>query len=123
MTTVITTYNRWQEGEIKAEEALTELCQSLDTLDDRLEPLQQQKEALRSQISEVVEYMNGRVELEGFGVLQITNATVTTTYDRESLDKLVARLVAEGQTEIARQIVACRKESMRSGGLRIKRNK
>lgn len=120
---MLTSYDRWQEGDIQAEEALTQLCQSLDSLEDRLEPLQQQKDTLRTQISEVVDYLGGRAELDWFGSLQITSPTVTATYDREALDALIARLTAEGQTEIAKQIAACRKESMRSGSLRIKRLK
>lgn len=120
---MFTTYDRWQEGDIQAEEALTQLCQSLDSLEDRLEPLQQQKDTLRTQISEVVEHLGGRAELDWFGALQITSPTVTVSYDREALDALVARLIAEGQASIAQQIAACRKESPRAGSLRIKRNK
>jgi chromosome segregation ATPase len=120
---MFTTYDRWQEGDIQAEEALAQLCQSLDSLEDRLEPLQQQKDTLRTQISEVVEHLGGRAELDWFGSLQITSPTITVSYDREALDALVARLTAEGQASIAQQIAACRKESPRAGSLRIKRLK
>lgn len=119
--TPTTTYEQWQEGEIQGDQALAELCRSLDALDDRLEPLQQQKETLRAQISELVEHLGGKVELDWFGALQITNASVTSQYDREALDALVIRLRSEGQDDLAQRIEGCRKESMRSGGLRIKR--
>ncbi len=117
------TYQRWQDGELSDAEALELLCRQLTSLQDRLEPLQFVEKQLRAWISEVVDREGGRAEVAGFGRLQITGAGTTTTYDRRRLDSLVTRLAAEGQSELAQEIAACRKESSRSGGLRIIRDK
>jgi hypothetical protein len=61
--------------------------------------------------------------VNGFGRLQITGASQTVTYDRRKLDNLVARLAAEGYSDLAQEIASYRKESSRSGGLRILREK
>jgi hypothetical protein len=117
------TYQRWQDGELTDQEALELLCRQLTSLQDRLEPLQFVEKQLRAWISEVVDREGGKAEVNGFGRLQITGAGLTATYDRRGLDNLVARLAAEGQADLAREIAACRKESQRSGGLRIIRDK
>ncbi len=116
-------YQLWQAGELANEQALEELCQALDTLQDRLQPLQESEQVLRAQISEVVERLGGRAELAGFGSLNITGASVTSHYDRRGLDKLVERLRDEGQADLAAEIASYRQESARSGGLRISRSK
>lgn len=117
------TYQRWQDGDLSDQEALELLCRQLTGLQDRLEPLQFVEKQLRAWISEVVDREGGKAEVNGFGRLQITGAGMTATYDRRRLDNLVARLAAQGQSELAQEIAACRKESQRSGGLRIIRDK
>lgn len=117
------TYQRWQDGDLTDNEALELLCRQLVSLQDRLEPLQFVEKQLRAWISEVVNREGGRAEVNGFGRLQITGASQTVTYDRRKLDGLVARLAAEGNSELAHEIASYRKESARSGGLRIVRDK
>jgi hypothetical protein len=117
------TYRRWQDGELTDNEALELLCRQLTSLQDRLEPLQFVEKQLRAWISEVVDREGGRAEVNGFGRLQITGASQTVTYDRRKLDNLVARLAAEGYSDLAQEIASYRKESSRSGGLRILREK
>jgi hypothetical protein len=117
------TYQRWQDGELTDNEALELLCRQLTSLQDRLEPLQFVEKQLRAWISEVVDREGGRAEVDGFGRLQITGASQTVTYDRRKLDNLVARLAAEGYSDLAQEIASYRKESSRSGGLRILRDR
>lgn len=117
------TYQRWQDGDLSDAEALELLCRQLTSLQDRLEPLQFVEKQLRAWISEVVDREGGRAEVAGFGRLQITGATTAASYDRRKLDSLVTRLAAEGQSELAQEIASFRKESSRSGGLRIVRDK
>ena len=117
------TYQRWQDGDLSDNEALELLCRQLTSLQDRVEPLQFVEKQLRAWISEVVDREGGRAEVSGFGRLQITGPTTTATYDRRRLDSLVARLAAEGQSELAQEIASYRKENSRTGGLRIIRDK
>ena len=114
-------FEQWQAGELSDQEALEQLCTSLNSLEDRLEPIEATHQMVRSQISEVVERQGGNVELAGFGKLVITSPTITTSYDARALDALVARLLKSGQADIAAEITDCRRESSRSGGLRITR--
>lgn len=118
-----TTFEKWEAGELSAEDALEQLSASLDSLEDRLDPLSQMKEQLRNQIGLVVNHMGGKAEIRGWGRFEITAPSRTTTYDAKQLDALVARLVEQGETELARQITQCRKEGSRAGGLRITRAK
>jgi hypothetical protein len=119
-----TTIERFQEGDIQAEQALDELVASLDSLDDKLAPLEEQKKVLRDHISVVLEYATGgrKTEVRGYE-LQITQASTTTTFDAKALEKLALDLVEEGQGEVARRLLACKKESSRAGSLRIVRPK
>lgn len=116
------TYEQWQEGELNDLEALKMLCQQLDSLQDRLEPLQEQEKVIRARISEVVEHQGGRAELQGFGSLMITNASLATSYNRKALDDLLDTL-QKTNPEIGQALANCRQETARSGSLRITRFK
>jgi hypothetical protein len=115
-----TIHQSWLDGDIDANTALRVLCGMLNANADRLEPLQETEKILRGQISEVVEHLGGKVDLEGFGNLQITSASITTSYDARKIDGLVTKLT-ESYPEIARELASYRKESARTGSLRIKR--
>jgi hypothetical protein len=122
-TTTLQAYEQWQAGEIQGEEALKYLCHYIAMVEDQLEPLEKSKEKARAWISEVVEYLGGKAEVDGFGKCEITNASVTYSYDKKQLDQLTNQLRAEGQGDISTMIEACLKSSSRSGGLRITRAK
>ncbi len=115
-------YDQWQEGDITADEALNQLCQQLVSLEDRLEPLEATRLAIRNQLSVVVEQLGGKAELAGFGTLHITQASLTANYDTRQLDALITRLSTD-YPAIAQAIADCRRESSRTGGLRITRAK
>ena len=122
-TTTLQAYEQWQAGEIQGDEALKYLCHYLAMVDDQLGPLEKSTEQARVWVSEIVEYLGGKVEVDGFGKCEITSASVTYSYDKKQLDQLCNQLRTEGQGEISTLIEACLKSSMRSGGLRITRAK
>ena len=117
-----TAFDRWNHGEMSAEEALLKLCQQINRVQDSLGPLEEQQKYIRLEMSLLVEKaFNGRARVDGFGELRITEPVLTVSYDRKELDELVMQLVGEGQPELARRIQSCRRESSRAGSLRIDR--
>lgn len=116
-------YQLYQEGEIGAQQALDYIARQLDSIADSLGPLEEAQKQLRNQAGEIVERLGGKAEVAGFGSFAITAPSVTVTYDNKLMDRLVAALTGEGQTEVARRITACRREGSRAGSLRISRVK
>ncbi len=102
---------------------LASLCNDLGEVEDQLTELNAERERLRAAISEVVERLGGKAELRGFGTLQIASPTIVASYDRKGVDQLVSELRAAGNDMIADAIEEYRKETMRTGGLRIMRER
>lgn len=116
-------YQAWQEGELPDLDALEMMTANLAAIEDSIEPLEETKKVLRAQISEVVERQGGAVELPGYGKFAIRNATVTKSYDSKALDALVMDLVKQGLGDVAQAVANCKKESARTGGLVITKEK
>lgn len=115
-------YDDWKEGLIGPEAALRTLCVELGETESDLDPLQKEREQLRAHISEIVDRLGGKADVQGFGKLEITSPVKTGRYDTKQLDALVRTLLDE-YPHIARSITACRAESARAGSLRITREK
>lgn len=116
-----TTYQQYQEGELGAQEALTQLIKQYDSIEERLDGWQKQKEALRENIEDLVTTVYaGKAALAGWE-MRITEPSVSSSYDAKKLDKLVFKLMKEGQIELAQEIEACRKETNRKAYLRMVR--
>jgi hypothetical protein len=118
-----TTFKQFQEGEITPQHALAQIAQQLGSLQDRLEPFQEAEKLLRAQASEIVSYLGGKADVDGFGTFTITAPSQTVSYDSKEMDRLVARLISQGDTGLAQMITNCRKEGSRAGALRINRTK
>jgi hypothetical protein len=114
-------FEGWKQGDIGPHAALRALCTQLGEVQSDLDGLQEEREHLRSQISEIVNSIGGKAEVAEFGELRITEPVRTASYDRKQLDELVMRLVQVGQADVAEAITACRKESARAGSLQIRR--
>jgi hypothetical protein len=123
MKSIQTIYADWQEGDITDQQALEILVKQLAAVEDSLVPLEETKKVLRSHISEVVEHQGGNVELPGYGKFAIRNATITKSYDSKELDALVMDLVKQGLGDVAQAVANCKKESARTGGLVITKEK
>lgn len=115
-------FEHWKEGDIGPHAALRALCSQLGEVQSDLDGLQEEREHLRGQISEIVNSIGGKVEVAGFGELRITEPVKTASYDRKQIDELVMRLVQAGHADVAEAITACRKESARAGSLQIRRS-
>lgn len=102
---------------------LQSLCRDLNDVDAQLEALNAQREALRAQLSEIVERMGGKVMVRGFGTLQIAAPVVVASYDRKGIEFIINELIAAGNHALADAIQEHRKESLRSGSLRVVREK
>ena len=111
-------FEDWRSGAISHREALRRLLSDLGEVESQLAPLEAERSELRAQISEVLAEMGGRAEADGYR-LMITAPSVSSRYDAKELDQLVLRLRQQGQGEVADQILLARKESARSGQLRI----
>ena len=102
---------------------LQSLCRDLDEVENQLAELNAERDQLRAQLSEVVERLGGKVVIQGFGTLQMASPSVVVSYERKGLEQLVQELRAAGNTILADAIEHNRKESMRTGGLRVVREK
>jgi hypothetical protein len=111
-------FEDWRAGVISDREALRRLLSDLGEVESQIAPLEAERAELRAQISEVLAELGGRAEADGYR-LTITSPSVVPRYDAKELDQLVLRLRQQGHTEIADQILTARKESARSGQLRI----
>jgi hypothetical protein len=118
-----TTFKQYQEGEITPQHALDQIARQLDSLQDQIEPLQATEKILRQQASEITEALGGKADVDGFGTFTITAPSQTVSYDSKEMDRLVARLISQGDTGLAQMITNTRKEGSRAGSLRINRTK
>lgn len=116
-------YRAWQDGKIRADEALGYFCDLLAPVASELEELEATNKKARAYASEIVEYLGGQAEVDGFGELKITNASVTYSYDKKLVDKLSNELRTEGLGDVAARLDACLKASEKAGSLRITRVK
>jgi uncharacterized protein involved in exopolysaccharide biosynthesis len=108
----------WESGAISGRQALHALLADLGEIENEIARLEADRAALRDQIAQIVA-REGEMTVGDRRAL-ITAPTVVTGYDRQALDDLVTRLAAT-HPAIAQQIAACRRASMRAGGLRIER--
>ncbi len=99
------------------------MYQTVSEIEHQLAQLQQEREAMRAQISELVEANGGKIAIDGVATFEIMHPTVIASYDRSGIEALVRQLATTGHSEIAEQIEAHRKESMRAGSLRITKPK
>lgn len=118
----MSTFEDWQEGLVPDMDALRVLCSDLGEVESDLAPLQEQREALRAQIGEVVARRGEAVEIAGFGRIEIAPAAIVRGYDKRRLDALLVDLAGEAP-EVARRLAECRTETARAGSLRITREK
>ncbi|XSG75874.1 hypothetical protein ACP8Y2_02510 [Herpetosiphon llansteffanensis] len=102
---------------------LKSLCNDLVVVEEQLSELEAHREAIRARLSELVDQLGGKIQLRGFGTLQISNPSVVVSYDRKGIEQLVQELEEAGNFALVDAIQTSRKESMRSGGLRIMREK
>lgn len=115
-------YSAWLDGEASPMEALRSLCDDYTELDDTYKQFEAMREQTRAQISHVLEKLDGKADIAGFGHLEITAPAITVGYDRAKIRALLDELY-EDHPDIAARLAACQTKSARAGGLRIEREK
>ncbi len=103
------------------EHQLHMLCQELGEVEDQLRPLEEERRRLRAELSLLVEELGGKAKVEGFGRLEVCNASFVVSYDRKKVEAIILKLIDLGQYHLADALRACKKESARPGVLRILR--
>ena len=116
------TYAAWLDGDVTAMEALRSLCDDYEEIEQSYKDYEGLRNQTRDQLSHVVEKLDGKVEVKGFGVLTLTAPTITEGYDKKLIRDLIMDLVAD-YPDIAGRLAACATKSARAGGLRIEREK
>jgi ABC-type Fe2+-enterobactin transport system substrate-binding protein len=99
------------------------MYQNVSEIEHQISQLQQERDAIRAQISELVEDNGGKIAIDGVAKFEMLRPTVIASYDRSGIEALVRQLATTGQSEIAERIEQHRKERMRSGSLRITKPK
>lgn len=115
-------YGAWLDGDVTAIEALHSLCSDYEELDQAYRDYDALRGTVRDQISNVLEKLDGRAEVSGFGKLTITAPTITEGYDKAKIREIIMDIIAD-YPDIAARLAACSTKSMRAGGLRIEREK
>lgn len=93
------------------------LISDLAEVDSEIAMLNKQREELRNRISVLVEQEGGKVALPGVARAEIRSPSITRQYDKAQLDELCESLFQTGHGDVAAEIQACVRESMRAGGL------
>ena len=116
------TYQRFQNGEIGAQEAFPIIMTALIALDDILISQKQTQNEIRNALSIVVAaFPDERASIPELGTAIITSAsTPTPSYDYRGIDLIINDLKAAGQGEIASRLEFYRRVGeSRPGTLRI----
>jgi hypothetical protein len=111
-------YTEWEEGNLEVGAALRATWSDLREVESQLAPLEAERQRLREQVGRLVAEVGGEVTVRGLGRAMITNPSITTTYDKKKVERLLTRL-AESHPELAAELAACRTESARAGSLRL----
>lgn len=117
-------YEEWEDGFLSPQQALRTLVVELGEVESDLQPLDTQRNALREQIGNIVARMdNQRAEIKGFGRVLITAPGFSEGYDTAQLNAMLATLRERGDDLLADWLESCKTKRMRSGGLRIERER
>jgi hypothetical protein len=98
------------------------LCEALNAVEAQIAPLQGERDRIRADLSVLITNMGGKVKLDGFGRLDVSQASIHVSYDRKQIEHVILKLVDAGQYYIADALRSCKKESVRPGVLRIMRD-
>lgn len=118
----MTTFYRWQEGELTEQEALRLLLDDYEECEQRTRVHESLRNTLRGQIEQVMQRVGSKATVGNHEIVMV-EASYTKAYDRKKLDKLQLELKARGYADIAQEIEDCADAKVRSGSLRIGRVK
>ncbi len=101
---------------------LQDLCAELNAVEGQIAPLQAERERIRADLSVVIADLGGKVKLEGFGRLEVSQASIHVSYDRKQIENVILKLLDAGHYHIADALRSCKKESARPSVLRVLRD-
>ena len=111
----------WQEGEVSDHAAQKALLSDYWSLAKRKAEIEAQIDDLR-RVLEHITFRTGKTTIAGLGTLEIAPATFVKGYDRKALDELIVQLSGD-YPQIVQQLLECRTEAPRKGGLKVSREK
>jgi len=117
------TITAWEQGNLADDTAAHALALNLAEIEDEIKPLEAQKEQIRNVLSRVVGRLGDKYMVEGFGELVNTAPAIVETYDKDQINALIVEMSAAGAAEWAQKLARCKKQTSRSGTLRITREK
>ena len=109
----------WQARELSDDAALRGLIRDLQEEEAEQAAVAGRIAAIRERISHVVAAMGNKAVVPGFGTLIIRAPAKTQRWDHAALVELVQSLRETGHSEIADEILGCKKVSFQPGGLVI----
>jgi len=86
---------------------------------DEIAHLQAELARIDAAIGEIIAPLDGPVKVSGIGSVVLSKPSVSTSFDPEALRELIQSLRETGSTEIADEIAACTRRTMRAGSLRV----
>ncbi len=95
------------------EQRLHALCQELGEVEDQIRPLEEERRRIQAELSLLVEEFGGKVTVEGFGRLEVSNASFVVSYDRKGVEALILTLIDLGHYHLADALRACKREPPR----------
>jgi len=118
-------YQLWEQGELTDTEAMRALCVELAAVESEIGPLEESRAQLRTQIGHIAARLGDRIDVPGFGTVEITAPIAPgTSYEKKAIEALIVQLTREGQYDLAQRLTECGKPTNgRAGGLRITRTK
>lgn len=104
-------------------EELIVLMRNIGEIDSEIDALTSQRNELRQRLEILVSGLGGKVEVPGVGSAHIQATTKSWSFDTKGVDELIQQLIADGELHTAKALIAHRKESVRTGGLRVRMEK
>lgn len=104
-------------------EELIVLMRDVAEIDSEIDALTNVRNALRQRLETLVSDLGGKIEVPGVGSAYIQATTKSHSFDTKGIDELIQQLIADGELHTAKRLIAFRKESIRTGGLRIRMEK
>ncbi len=98
------------------------LCAELNTVESQIAPLHAERDRIRAELSLLVATQGNKIKLDGFGRLEVSQASIHVSYDRKQIEHVILKLVDAGQYHVADALRSCKKESARPGVLRVMRD-
>jgi rhamnogalacturonyl hydrolase YesR len=103
---------------------LQQIMKDIIELNQQIELLESDKNALKTQLQEGVNHYGGKVSFYGIGTAYMVKGKPRISYDAGEIDKLIATIMTDGiadQVAVAKALLALRKETKGSDYMTVKK--